>query len=130
MTSTSRGEHARTKDQLDRAERLDIVTQSREEIIKMRHDLAMIDARVKRRSRDLELALLLICACPVPRPRWTRAKAEMDEARWRWQLHHPGPRVRHHPEQRCRREHLLTRRVQGRRPAVAEWPTCPTSKSI
>lgn len=79
----SRAEHARGKDLLDRAERLDIGTQSREEMTKLRNDLAMIDARVKRRSRDVELAALSRLRVLASEAETDAAKAEMDEARWR-----------------------------------------------
>jgi multidrug resistance efflux pump len=79
----ARADYARIKDQLDRGERLDSATMSREELIKMRNETAMTDARLKRRKQDLELAELGRWKVTTAKAEMDAAKAEVDEAKWR-----------------------------------------------
>lgn len=79
----TRAEHARIKDQLDRAERLDALTQSREEVVRMRNETAMMTARIKRKEKDLELAQVTRLKVATAEAEMEAARAEMDEARWR-----------------------------------------------
>lgn len=79
----SKAELARIKDQLDRAERLDSVTQSREELIKLRNESNMIDSRMKRRQQDYQLAELSKWRVDSAEQEMAATKAELDEAKWR-----------------------------------------------
>jgi multidrug resistance efflux pump len=79
----AKADFSRVKDQLDRAERLDIVTQSREELIKLRNEANMIDSRVKRRQQDLSIAQLTRWRVSSAEQEMEAAKAEMEEAKWR-----------------------------------------------
>jgi multidrug resistance efflux pump len=79
----ARADHARIKDQLDRAERLELASQSREDLIRMRNEASMIDARVKRRQQDLSIAELTRWRVSSAQQEMEAARAEMDEAKWR-----------------------------------------------
>ena len=79
----SKADLARTQDQLDRAERLDSVTVSREDVIKLRNERAMLKARVERRKQDLELADIAKLRVAVAEADMQAAKAELAEAKWR-----------------------------------------------
>jgi HlyD family secretion protein len=79
----AKADYARVKDQLDRSERLDIVTQSREEIIKLRNEANMLDSRVKRRGQDVQIAELTHLRVGAAQQETAAAKAELDEAKWR-----------------------------------------------
>jgi multidrug resistance efflux pump len=74
---------SRARDVLDRAERLDLTTQSREELIRMRKEAEMADARVKRKTKDVELADLGQWRVSANKAEMEAAQAEMIEARWR-----------------------------------------------
>jgi len=79
----ARADHARIKDQLDRGERLDALSQSREDLNRMRNETAMMLAKVKRKERDLELALVGKLRVSTAEAEMEAARAEVEEARWR-----------------------------------------------
>src|SRR5262249_37329449 len=73
----------RTQDQLERAERLPPLTQSREEVNKLRNEFAMLEARSRRKQKDLELSQVAKLKVTTAEAEMEAARAEMDEARWR-----------------------------------------------
>jgi multidrug resistance efflux pump len=74
---------ARTQDQLDRAERLDAITISREDLIKLRNERAMLKAKSERRKQDVELADLGKYRVTTAEAELQAAEAELIEAKWR-----------------------------------------------
>src|SRR5207302_8322821 len=79
----SEADLARTQDQLDRAERLDAVTLSREDVIKLRNEKVMLKARAERRKQDIELADLGRYRISTAEAELQAAEADLVEAKWR-----------------------------------------------
>jgi HlyD family secretion protein len=73
----------RTQDQLERAERLPPLTQSREEVQKLRNEFAMLEARARRKEKDLTLSQVAKLRVTTAEAEMEAARADMDEARWR-----------------------------------------------
>jgi multidrug resistance efflux pump len=74
---------ADARDRLDRAQRLDISGQSKEELIRLRNLSKMADARLRRRQEELEIAKLSSWKVQAAKAEMEAAQAELDKALWR-----------------------------------------------